>query len=666
MKCIILLIFIIFSAVTADICSRHAVLHEVDRFWLYELHENDEIDLSEFNNTIRSLQKYEKSFTERLLNYTNENFLDKSEPIPLTKLTSDTGVYPLSAVNFEFSARCKANSGKILELDDNINMTRLLDIMKSQNIDHIPINVFPGKKFLISRNFNPLSEQSYENLNMLSKGFAILSNSTQITMPTDSDISSTVKGLCQKKLNYWDLPDSRAKWLHFGKRLLKTLPLIKSLAGRFAPILKRAKTDISPFDFKIQPPRFITETLDTIQNLASKVSWEDLTVNDNNIFFKLLDNLKKFKTLFKRKTDTGSIAYSLPNADRIDFHEIFQSSPNSLTLPEAELHHKKDEIDGRDSLSLRVGVTNEDLIIIYEIIPLFYKGQIVSDKYLVKTPRTSYTTVGEPKGFKCVTNTAGKFCGGLVQASQARSLPDIDPILCAKALLNNSQSFNKCPLKRPDAEFLAFRAACEPFGSTIIDSNNVNLDISIICDGILQKSVSPTNYPAFMKHDCEIIGSSYNIPVFVLPQLKYYTQNKNFDIAYPFYENNTIITAGPELSLNNIITISTVSIGLFVFFLMLFLFYLIKDPAKCLSSFKNCTNCCTLSCKNNSCQNQNCCKDDSDTAESTSNSINPEMELKILKKHLPFIEQRIHQNISKSAPAVNIFEHLPLNRQANI
>lgn len=628
-----------------DICSRYAVLKEIDSFILSEKQTTlATLTFDPIKDLIFTLQSktpdFEKhlnefSLSSKLANLSEENFFPFSQ---------DQNLIPINGFRNNFSESCRTVSGFIPKLSNLKNLPLLAKAMNNLGLKNIPVNPEISKKQIVTGNGFPLGAPAPSGLANMDKSFPLLSFPKDdkgvehyfINLAeNDAAHKQPITGLCVKTNYPWSRKGyQKQSWINLTKILKNLLPEINNLSGRFDSFLtyKQPLFSNSSFNFSSLPqviempvPAALRKVAEVISKFSDTFEWGALKNSDTLQFTNLISNLESLRSLFTKKAKLNRFKANVKMADDFKISKFpfipdlgFLSPTTKVLDSEFHLLDMLDmDADGTGDLAvgqLTVGFKDQlNLVQIFKILPLFYKNQQIKENlYLIKAKDSSLSsTVPEPTGCKPSEDETGpKICSDL-----AFKVVDLKNMSSCIQALTGSEEIQNCPLQSIETSFVAHRVDCSDDHNLVIDSRTP-LELAPVCNGNTNKPFNAQYFPLFMNTDCGIKAIDDEGDFTILPQLEYFAESENLnpEPIYPYTNLENIIEVVHNFftdpSISGVIKLGVFlgSMALIIIIVVVILVVCILKNPKCGETV--CRSCCK-DCKN--CQNGcACCQQDQD------------------------------------------------------
>ena len=620
-----------------DICSRYAVLKEIDTFTLAEK-ENAPVafQFDSIKNLITTLHEQAPLFEKNLVEYSNPAKL-QTEP-RFYPLTDELNLVPTEGTRMKYSDRCADISGFVPGIASLKDLPRLEHAMSIFELSSIPINTIKNRGSLTAENGMPLGvalsattedptlELSYPLLSFSkdAKGVSMY----DINLPTDSRKNISVTGLCSKINKPWSRKGSqRLNWIKIARLVKSAFPEIDKLVERFTSFSAlKINPNFNHSSFpviNIPVPNALQQTANLISKFSNVFEWNLLKNSDTNQFTNLISNLKSIKSLFLKNTKQNKFSQNKPfefevpsivsNPDLrflTDSTQVLDSRFQPVAMLDSDKDGTGDLVAGQLSVVFN---DQQNLVRIFQVLPLFFKDQQVKSTYLIQAKDSSLSlTLPRPSG--CVTNEAGnKICKGL-SFDLVRNMS-----LCINALTGVNEEIQHCPLQTMEpSSIVAHRVDCMDNFNLVIDSR-IPLELAPVCNGNTNKHFKGQYFPLYLDTDCAIKVVSKDGDFTLLPQIEKHAETENFNPEpfYPYQSVENMINSAYNFfndpSINGAIKIGTffgISSLIMIAIVIFIIVCIFKFPDCCqrfcryLCEIFNCGS-CTDRDKNDSCCRSN-------------------------------------------------------------
>lgn len=724
-KTVLLFLLYLFNLVRSDaeplqdICTPYGVLLHQDYFFLSQKIEREVLlDLTELKSAFDQLKTNIPLFKTEIEHYDTAEELENLEPVKLIPFTEQLNLIKVEAPPaVSFSKTCQKYGATLIALEP-IHLKKLNAILIAEQIDKIPVNALTLHDKIMSltgRMFLPLTAAQFATY----EG----SRATQVLMLTKNDQlehndlpSAAINILCSKINNPFDLPGSqRSLWLRTVDKIKTTLPEILKwgqIIGKFLyPPTKStsgqtSSTTAAPVtDLQIPPPTALSQIATFISKFSSSSSWTNLELSGFTDFLRYCDDFKSLLSTFSKLN-------SKPSAPSFSTWSRNPSSrgrfPSKLEL-EIEPHVllKYLSLESKFLISKLVSIqpiltdktqwqsadqtthikalitarvyNSEEKAHLYQIKPLFYKGQLSTMKFLITWARQAITFSSQPVLLKCslthptdLSTPEEKVCHSFHQINnQLKDTPK--RIECANVFLNSIGNFNSCVSTQPSVstwnprEAVAIRSECPPYKSSvvIISSTQKKIKIVVRCTGSSQRVVELKSFPTYLETSCPIFQVTPEGEILLLPDNQAHhltdeerpidflinepplpieaplpparpitstTSTVTEAVMYLDYEDDAVTTTTEGFTLESFfseplnVTYFSIGIGIFIMILVLsvctLLFFKYSTPSEGGTRCCSCSSIKTLFQKS-SCHNESCCMPQS-TGSRSSNKFETE------------------------------------------
>ena len=222
-----------------DICSRYAVLKEIDSFTLSEKETTPVIlELEPFKKLVSNLQTHSESFSKQLTDFSKPG---KLNPDPVFfPLSEDINFVPVLSPLQNFSDKCIEVAGSVPRIPGMKDLLKMAQAMSSLNLDSIPVSLDLAGKTLVAEDGTPLGVPADDEPNLTSYPLLSFPEDPKTKQKmyklkvSSSDVDTPIKGLCVKSNSPWSRAGfQKSKWTKLISSVKRNLPEILKFIDRF-------------------------------------------------------------------------------------------------------------------------------------------------------------------------------------------------------------------------------------------------------------------------------------------------------------------------------------------------------------------------------------------------------------------------------------------------
>ena len=598
----IFLISILITNVTSDICNFHATLIETEKFYLTQpFSKIISLNFSDYSQAFSKLSDLLPLFSQNLERYGSENKIVETENVKLIPFTSEFNVFaiPNDTLGKDGFKACSLNDGSLVTLTEE-NRKQLVAILTKLNLPKTTFNTFPFFSL-----FAPDSKELIETpdlkyiVQLWTKSPPFLHSNNTIEYPNKykpkgdnsnaevetsaEDFSSPV--ICQKPNNPWDLPENRKSWINLASKVKTAISLLQKLKQTYDLSVKSLNsipqstwTNAANF-FKLVLPEPFQATLSFLETFSKRKNWEKTDRSAADRFYAFTKTALKLVRQFQYGTDSlinlkeENPKFKPITINEMNWRDLFELDEEtfgfvgpvtiapSISYSENSLATNKPVLF-KAVVSGRIYNRQLDRISIYDIKPNIIQSQMVTARSLLQTSKFNIISLEAIQPLQCFLPDTEqiKVCHKLpFRIPDSFSTNDFHK--CANALLskNFSSDFIHCPVSSSAHRPSFYRADCDSDGeSTLIINSPAPLKLNFVCDGLEKQSKNFTNFPSYVKTECEVQTIENGVAVPALPQFnpdffQIPTVGSDFSVVVPSIPSNTF----PEqLSLYHVMIIS--------------------------------------------------------------------------------------------------------------
>ncbi len=550
MEFLYLIVILFVPKVFSDMCNPHATLIETDTFYLTQpFTKNVTIDISNYANTFPQLSSLVAKFKGNLENYSTEDNINSKEKFDLIPFTKELNAFILEnkTTNTDSYRQCAQYGGSLVKITAK-NRGRLVEILKTKNIEHTPIHTIAFHHLMTDDEENDILATPTDLDNLVytfTKSPPWITKNNEIVMPQGPDDSKpeTYKSsiVCTKPNNPWDLKQHRKKWYQMLPRIRNVMTLLDKMhksyetatrSLRKVPTLTQQIADV----FSLTIPDPLKNVLEFLTKFSDKSQWEKTKGDDSfknfvNTALKLARQLNLNPNSIT-KIVPEKLKFSPPSINEFNWRESFNLDdaiygiigPVTVT-PFIGLVPNNSVISPtlfEASITARVYNRQTDKITLYSVKPNYIHNEMAAIKTVVVTPVKRIALPEEAVPLQCewIDTEQLKVCHKM----SIQPVPDISAshlIKCAGALMSTkiTDDFKDCPRIKAKAIPTLYRADCEPdHKATAIINSDSPLTLEFKCDGKHDSYKNITVFPTLITTPCEINIVEGTFSSIALPQ----------------------------------------------------------------------------------------------------------------------------------------------------